>query len=86
MNFGQKSVLGFVQALLEWLPVSSQGFIILIAVNAFGEPADDALRLAIYFHLGTALAVLIKYRTFYIGPACLNKEFSLKPFHRYLSM
>ncbi len=77
MNFGEKAILGFVQSLLEWLPVSSQGFIILIAINVFGESAEVALRIAIYFHLGTALAVLIKYRNFYID-ALMNDRTKLR--------
>jgi len=66
MTFIQDMILGFIQAILEWLPVSSEGFLILTAVNLFGETAANALRLAIYFHLGTALSVLAKYwRTYW---------------------
>jgi len=66
MNFFQKLILALLQAILEWLPVSSEGFLMLIAINIFGEPADTALSIAIYFHLGTALAVLAKYwRTYW---------------------
>ena len=66
MNFFEKLVLALLQAILEWLPVSSEGFIMLTAINVFGETADTAFSLAIYFHLGTALAVLAKYwRTYW---------------------
>lgn len=61
MNFWQEVIVAVIQAILEWLPVSSEGFVILFSVNLFQEPEATAFRLAIYFHLGTALAVLIKY-------------------------
>lgn len=66
MEFLQEFVLALIQAILEWLPVSSEGFLILTAVNLFGETAEAAFRIAIYFHLGTAIAVLIKYRKTYL--------------------
>ena len=66
MNFFQLLILGIVQALLEWLPVSSEGFIILISTNIFQEAASVAFTVAIYFHLGTAIAVVIKYWRTYI--------------------
>jgi len=66
MNFFQKLILALLQAILEWLPVSSEGFLMLTAINIFGETADAAFSIAIYFHLGTALAVLAKYwRTYW---------------------
>ncbi|MHA1584838.1 MAG: undecaprenyl-diphosphate phosphatase [Promethearchaeota archaeon] len=54
-------LLALIQAVLEWLPVSSEGFITLTAVNGFHMDPMDAIRIAIYFHLGTGLAVLVKY-------------------------
>ena len=62
MSFKEDLILAIIQAILEWLPVSSEGFLILTSVNVFQESAEEALRAAIYFHLGTALAVLFKYR------------------------
>jgi undecaprenyl-diphosphatase len=61
MDFWQQIIVAFIQAILEWLPVSSEGFTILFSVNIFQESPDLAFRLAIYFHLGTAIAVLVKY-------------------------
>ncbi|MHA1745605.1 MAG: undecaprenyl-diphosphate phosphatase [Promethearchaeota archaeon] len=54
-------ILAFIQAILEWLPVSSEGFLVLTGVNFFGMTPLEAIRMAIYFHAGTALAVFIKY-------------------------
>jgi len=66
MNFLQELILALIQSLLEWLPVSSEGFIVLTAVNGFGESAEVALSIAIWFHLGTAIAVFIKYWRVYL--------------------
>jgi len=55
-------MLAIIQAVLEWLPVSSEGFLVIVGENVFGTTALEAFRVAIYFHLGTAIAVLIKFR------------------------
>jgi undecaprenyl-diphosphatase len=67
-------ILAIIQGLLEWLPVSSEGFIILTGVNGFGIPMEDALSIAIYFHLGTGLAVLVKYWNVYWDAITKDKE------------
>ncbi|MCP4762980.1 MAG: undecaprenyl-diphosphate phosphatase [archaeon] len=66
LNFFQEFILAIIQAILEWLPVSSEGFIVLTAVNVFNESAEEALQIAIWFHLGTALAVFTKYWRIYL--------------------
>ena len=76
MNFWQRLVLAIIQSVLEWLPVSSEGFIVLTSVNAFGAEASAAIRIALYFHFGTALAVFFKYRKDYID-AILFKDKNL---------
>ncbi len=74
MEFWQQLIIAFIQAILEWLPVSSEGFVILISVNVFHELEVTAFRMAIYFHLGTALAVLIKYWRDYWDAVMKNRE------------
>ncbi|TFH31305.1 MAG: undecaprenyl-diphosphate phosphatase [Promethearchaeota archaeon] len=74
MEFWQQIIIAFIQAILEWLPVSSEGFVILFSVNIFNAPAEIAFRMAIYFHLGTALAVLIKYWRDYWDAVMKNRE------------
>ncbi len=54
-------ILGIVQGSAEWLPVSSEGMLTLIGL-VFGLNFDEALRIAIWLHLGTVGAVLVKYR------------------------
>jgi undecaprenyl-diphosphatase len=73
MNFWQRLLLAIIQSILEWLPVSSEGFIVLTSVNLFGSEASAAIRIALYFHLGTAIAVFLKFRKDYIN-AILFKD------------
>jgi len=55
-------MLAIIQAILEWLPVSSEGFLVLVGQRAFDISALEAFQIAIYFHLGTAITVAIKFR------------------------
>ena len=62
MDIIQAVILGIVQGITEWLPISSEGQAVLIATSLFGITPLEALSYAIFLHLGTMVAVLIKYR------------------------
>ncbi|MEF8846834.1 MAG: undecaprenyl-diphosphate phosphatase [Candidatus Paceibacterota bacterium] len=53
------AILGIIQGILEWLPISSEGMVAL-ASNwmVSGNPVDTAL----FLHLGTMLAVLFYFK------------------------
>jgi undecaprenyl-diphosphatase len=57
-------ILGSVQGLVEWLPLSSEGMVFLVKSNFFdhGETAMDVLRLSLFLHLGTFLAAFVYFR------------------------
>lgn len=55
-------LLAILQGLFEWLPISSEGQTVIIASNFLGIPWENALSLAIFLHLGTTLAVIVKFR------------------------
>ncbi|MFX0000147.1 MAG: undecaprenyl-diphosphate phosphatase [Candidatus Hodarchaeota archaeon] len=59
-------IVAILQGLFEWLPISSSGQTFIISVNLFGITAEEAYSLAIWLHLGTTLAVLVKFRTDFI--------------------
>ena len=55
-------LVGLVQGVLEWLPVSSEGGVALVIALVTGESAFDATQFALFLHAGTAVAALAFYR------------------------
>ena len=56
-------LLGLLQGSLEWLPVSSQGQILLIGLFYSEFNTELLLRIAFFLHFGTMMVVLIKFRS-----------------------
>lgn len=61
MEIWQAIILGFVQGLTEFLPVSSSGHIAFFQ-GVFGLNGDNALFFSLILHLGTLVAVVIVFR------------------------
>jgi len=60
-------VMGILQGMLEWLPISSQGNLILFMASLFGISEVEALNLSVYLHGGTLLSSLVYFRrTFWV--------------------
>ncbi len=55
-------VLGILQGVLEWIPVSSEGGVALASTVLGGFAPADATRLALFLHAGTAVAAITYYR------------------------
>ncbi len=57
-------ILGAIQGIAEWLPISSEGMIVLAKVNLFPESLKmtDLISYALFLHLGTFFAALIYFR------------------------
>ncbi len=55
-------VLGLLQGVLEWLPVSSQGNLVLLAITLLGLDPSYALTFSVYLHVGTGFAALVYFR------------------------
>jgi undecaprenyl-diphosphatase len=53
-------LLGVLQGLTEWLPISSQGQTVLVS-KALGLPVDS-LNLSIWLHTGTLFAAIVYFR------------------------
>jgi len=56
-------LLGIVQGILEWLPVSSEGGVAIVVTGLTGASPAVATRFALFLHAGTALSALAYYRT-----------------------
>jgi len=55
-------ILGTAQGIFEWLPISSQGNLILLMVGFFNISIGIAIKYSIFLHLGTFLAVLVYFK------------------------
>ena len=55
-------IAALIQGLVEWLPMSSQGMVILFAHNIGAAPLESLLALSFWLHLGTMSAVVVRYR------------------------
>ena len=73
-------LLAILQGLFEWLPISSSGQTLIISTTFFGISTDDAFSLAIWLHLGTTIAVLLKFRKDFINilKALIHKNSDLE--------
>ena len=56
------AVLGFLQGLVEWLPVSSEGVVAGLYALIYDASFDEAVGFALWLHLGTIPSVLIALR------------------------
>ena len=55
-------ILGTIQGIAEWLPISSEAMIVLVKTNFFGGVNfQETLRLALFLHFGTFLAALVYF-------------------------
>lgn len=55
-------VIGILQGVFEWLPISSEGNITLYLTVVEGVSPAVAVRLSLFLHAGTALSALAYYR------------------------
>jgi undecaprenyl-diphosphatase len=67
MNGLDAVILGTIQGLVEWLPVSSKAQTMLYMINVLKISPDSALSYAIFLHIGTMFAAIITFRKEYLG-------------------
>jgi len=60
-------IIAILQGLLEWLPISSSGQVMIVSLNLLEISPEQAYSLSIWLHLGTMFAVLLRFRKDYYG-------------------
>lgn len=56
-------LLGVLQGITEWLPVSSEGVVAVAYTLVYDRPLDEAVAFALWLHLGTVLSALWAFRS-----------------------
>ncbi len=62
MDFLTAIILGIIQGITEWLPISSSAMVTLAGKIIFNFDYSDALGNAIWLHGGTSLAAIVYFR------------------------
>ncbi len=76
-------LLGALQGISEWLPVSSEAVIALFMTQLMGSAPAESVNAAIFLHTGTMLAALAYFRRDFLGvledvPRCTEEFFDKK--------
>ncbi len=61
MGIVEYIILGILQGIFEWLPISSQGVSVVVLTNIFKQLPQEALDISIFLHLGTVLAAFVYF-------------------------
>lgn len=62
MALAESAIFGMLQGVLEWLPISSTGELVIIMTGIFGYAPQDAADLSFFLHLGTAGSAVLYLR------------------------
>ena len=60
-------IIAILQGLVEWLPVSSSGQVMIFSLNILDISPEQTYSLSIWLHLGTMFAVILRFRKDYYG-------------------
>ena len=62
-------ILGALQGVTEWLPVSSEGVVAVVNAWVFDRPIRDAVAFALWLHVGTAASASLVFRSEFMAMA-----------------
>ena len=60
-------IIAILQGLIEWLPISSSGQVMIFSLNILDISPEQAYSLSIWLHLGTMFAVILRFHKDYYG-------------------
>ena len=60
-------LLGVLQGIFEWLPVSSEGVVAVVHTRVYGSTLDEGVNYALWLHIGTVPAALVALRKEVLG-------------------
>ncbi len=63
MNFAEALLLGSIQGVAEWLPISSEGLVATVYSLLTGSALSEGVEFSLWLHLGTALSALAAFRS-----------------------
>ena len=79
-------ITGILQGMLEWLPVSSEGNLVILLSQLFGYSVEETLNTAIFLHLGTGFAGLIYFREQIFGILTMSSKENKDLFFKLFAM
>ena len=64
LDIFQYIILGIIQGITEWLPISSEGMLVIAKAQLFKDPTPLAefIKITLFLHLGTFFAALVYLR------------------------
>ncbi|TFG33240.1 undecaprenyl-diphosphate phosphatase [Candidatus Thorarchaeota archaeon] len=71
-------IVALIQGLAEWLPISSEGLLAFYINNFVPAQKDNILTLVVWLHLGTSLAVIVRYPRIILDLISLKDRILLK--------
>jgi undecaprenyl-diphosphatase len=71
-------IVALIQGLVEWLPISSEGQVVFFIFNFTSVPTDEIVTLVVWLHLGTSLAVIVRYPSVILDLISLKDRVLLK--------
>jgi|Deesub1362A_J573_1020465.scaffolds.fasta_scaffold00005_134 undecaprenyl-diphosphatase len=63
MELLEALIVGVIQGITEWLPISSEGVISLVLINFFSKPFSEAVTFSLWLHTGTLLAATLYFKS-----------------------
>jgi undecaprenyl-diphosphatase len=74
VSLQESLIAGILQGVLEWLPISSEGNLVILLSGLLGLEHSEVLSFVIFLHLGTGIAALIYFREEVISILSMRTE------------